>query len=167
MVQLSTMMSDGERSAADDAAVIRGMYQRLLVAWNLRRAGEFGVLFAGDGLLVGFDGSQVGGSEVAAHLAPIFADHPTAAYVAKVLQIRGLGPDAVVLTAIAGMVAPGMTVLNPAANAVQTVVAERAGGGWRIVLFQNTPAQYHGRPEVAAQHTAELQPLVTAGVVLA
>jgi uncharacterized protein (TIGR02246 family) len=167
MVQLATMMSDGERSAAVDAAVIRGLYQRLLVAWNLRRAGEFGVLFAGDGLLVGFDGSRVGGSEVTEHLEPIFADHPTAAYVAKVREIRALGSEAVLLVAIAGMVAPGMTVLHPAANAVQTMVAERDGDGWRIVLFQNTPAQYHGRRGVAAQHTAELQPLVTAGVVLA
>jgi hypothetical protein len=37
----------------------------------------------------------------------------------------------------------------------------------RIVLFQNTPAQYHGRPELTEQHTAELQPLLSNGTVVA
>jgi hypothetical protein len=59
-----------------------------------------------------------------------------------------------------------MTVLNPAANAVQTMVAERDGGGWRIVLFQNTPAQFHGRPELAERLTAELQRVVESGLVV-
>jgi hypothetical protein len=28
---------------------------------------------------------------------------------------------------------------------------------WRIELFQNTPAQFHGRPELVSEMTAELQ----------
>jgi len=52
--------------------------------------------------------------------------------------------------------------LNPALNAVQSLVAERDRDGWRIVLFQNTPAQYHGRPHLVEQHTAELEALARA-----
>ena len=48
---------------------------------------------------------------------------------------------------------PGQSEPNPATNAVQSLVA--ADG--RIVLFQNTPAQYHGRPELAEAHTAEIR----------
>ena len=33
---------------------------------------------------------------------------------------------------------------------------------WRIVLLQTTPAQYHGRPELVAAHTAEIQQVADA-----
>jgi uncharacterized protein (TIGR02246 family) len=151
----------------EDAAAVREVYRRLLEAWNRRSAGEFAAPFAADGLLVGFDGSQTPGNAVEEHLTPIFADHPTAAYVAKVRQLRSLGGGAVLLIATAGMAPPGRADLSPAANAVQTLIAVPHDGDWRIVLFQNTPAQYHGHPELAAQHTAELQPLVSAGVLVA
>jgi uncharacterized protein (TIGR02246 family) len=139
---------------------VRDLYERLLRAWNRRDADGYADLFADDAILVGFDGSQVAGREVRDHLAPIFADHPTASYVAKVRQVRPLGQDAVLLYAIAGMVPPGQEELKPEVNAVQTLIAERNAGDWRIVLFQNTPAQYHGRPDLAEAHTAELAPLV-------
>ena len=53
------------------------------------------------------------------------------------------------------MVPPGQRTLNTAVNAVQTLVAEEHAGSWRIVLFQNTPALYHGRPQLAERHTSE------------
>jgi len=39
----------------------------------------------------------------------------------------------------------------------QTVVPEHDEGRWRIVLLQNTPAQFHGRPELVEDMTRELQ----------
>jgi len=140
-----------------DEREVRDLYARLLDAWNRRNAQDYAALFAEDGSLIGFDGSQATGPEVLNHLTPIFADHPTAAYVAKVREVRPLGPGAAVLRAIVGMIPPGQSKLNPAVNAVQTLVAQKHHGTWGIVLFQNTPAQYHGRPDLAEQHTAELQ----------
>jgi uncharacterized protein (TIGR02246 family) len=142
------------------------LYEHLLTAWNNRDADAFAAPFTDDGTSVGFDGSQSTGPEIAAHLTPIFADHPTGAYVAKIRATRALGPQAVLLRAIAGMVPPGQDAVNPAVNALQTLVAERHGGDWRIVLFQNTPAQYHGRPELVAQHTAELEAARASGAVV-
>jgi uncharacterized protein (TIGR02246 family) len=142
------------------------LYEQLLTAWNNRDADAFAALFTSDGAMVGFDGSQASGPEIAAHLAPVFADHPTAAYVAKVRATRALGPDAALLRAIAGMVPPGQDALKPAVNAVHSLVAERHGDDWRIVLFQNTPAQYHGRPELVEEHTAELEAGRAAGAVV-
>jgi hypothetical protein len=44
--------------------------------------------FAEDGNLVGFDGSQADSrNAIEDHLRPIFADHPTAIYAAKVREI--------------------------------------------------------------------------------
>jgi uncharacterized protein (TIGR02246 family) len=142
---------------ADAHDAVRDVYERLLAAWNGRGAEAFADLFASNGTMIGFDGSQATGTEIRDHLDPIFRDHPTAAYVAKVREIRSIGPDAVLLRAIVGMVPPGQDQLNPATNALHSLVAERGDGGWSIVLFQNTPAQYHGRPDLVESHTAEIE----------
>jgi uncharacterized protein (TIGR02246 family) len=143
-----------------DESPVRDLYAHLLDAWNRRDPDAFAALFAPDGTSVGFDGSAAVGAGIADHLRPIFTDHPTATYVAKVRLVRAVGADGAVLRAIVGMVPPGGDDLNPATNAHQTLVAERTDGDWRIVLFQNTPAQYHGRPDLVAAHTAELVPLL-------
>jgi uncharacterized protein (TIGR02246 family) len=141
----------------DTEAALHTLYRDLLEAWNRRDAQAFAALFRADGQMVGYDGSQVAGSAIVAHLAPIFADHPTARYVAKVREVRPLGSQAALLRAVVGMVPPGQASVDPERNAVQSLVAQEDGDTWRIVLFQNTPAQYHGRPELTDQHTAEVQ----------
>ncbi|MET7859376.1 SgcJ/EcaC family oxidoreductase [Streptomyces sp. NPDC005318] len=145
------------------ARAVRDLYEELLRAWNRRDAHAYAALFAPDAAMIGFDGSQVRGSEVEGHLSPIFADHPTAAYVWKVREVRPLGGSAAMLRAIAGMVPPGRAEPNPAVNAVQTMVAEYGSGSWRVALFQNTPAAYHHRPELVEQHTGELQQVLREG----
>jgi hypothetical protein len=37
------------------------------------------------------------------------------------------------------------------------VIAERQQRRWKIVLFQNTAAQFHGRPQLVEEMTRELQ----------
>ena len=151
-------MSDGE---------VRDLYARLLEAWNDRDAEAFAALFGEDGALVGFDGSQAAGPAIREHLQPIFAGHPTAAYVAHVREVRSLAPGVALLRAAAGMVPPGGEDLNPTVNTLQTLLAARSGTGWRIVLFQNTPAQFHGRPELTEQHLAEVRQVQRSGLTVA
>lgn len=134
------------------------LYGQLLTSWNSRDADAFAALFADDGNVVGFDGSQVDGRPaIAAHLRAIFADHLTAAYVGIVREVRLLAPDVALLRAVAGMVPPGQADINPAVNTIQSLIATQRDGVWRIVLYQNTPAQFHGRPELVAQLTEELR----------
>ncbi|MEV6649029.1 SgcJ/EcaC family oxidoreductase [Streptomyces sp. NPDC051219] len=154
-------------TAQSTDVAVRSLYSRLLDAWNRRSHDDFAALFTDDGTMIGFDGSlESGAARIRGHLAPIFADHPTAAYVAKVREVRPFGPDSALLRALAGMLPPGSARLNPATNAHQTVVAERQGEAWRIALFQNTPAQYHGRPHLVEQDTAELSELLKNGTPL-
>jgi uncharacterized protein (TIGR02246 family) len=136
---------------------------RLIDAWNAHDAGAFAGLFAADGVSIGFDGSEAVGDEIREHLAAVFADHETAAYIAKVREVRPLGADAVVVRAIVGMVPPGQDELRPEANALQSLVAVRRGEEWRVALFQNTPAQYHGRPEAVEEHSSEIERVRAAG----
>lgn len=154
-------MSSADALPAGERAAIVALYEQLLASWNARDAGAYAALFTPDGNIVGFDGSQVDGPAViAAHLGQIFADHPTPSYVAKVREVRRLSLDVALLRAVAGLVPRGQADLNPATNAIQSLVAVRHDGAWRIALFQNTPAQFHGRPELAEQLTAELRELL-------
>ena len=140
---------------------IRGLYQSIIDRWNARDAAGFAALFTEEGQCVGFDGSELDGrGEIDASLTAIFADHPTAPYVTSVRWVRVLGADVALLRAVAGMIPPGQSDLNPALNAIQTLVAVRHDEGWAAALLQNTPAAFHGRPDASAALTNELRALV-------
>lgn len=141
---------------------IQAVYQQLLDAWNNRSARGMAELFAEEGELIGFDGSQaIGRDEIFSHLNPIFEDHPTAQFVSKVKDVRFLSSGVAILRAIAGMVPPGQSDINPKVNTHHTLVVVNKDGNWLIQLFQNTPAQFHGRPELVEQMTEELRKLLT------
>jgi uncharacterized protein (TIGR02246 family) len=144
--------------ASQDEREVCSLYRSLLDCWNRRDAADFASKFAADCNLVGFDGSQIDGrAEIGAVLGKIFADHPTAAYVSKVRGVRFIGAGVAVLRAVVGMVPPGKTDLNPAVHAVQTLIAAKHDGRWQIEVFQNTPAAFHGRPELVEKLTEELR----------
>jgi len=146
------------------AGDIVALYTRMLEAWNRRDADGFAALFAPNGSCVGFDGSQMNGRrEIAAELSGVFASHPTAAYVAKVREVRHLDGGCALLRAVAGMVPPGKKEPNPAVNTIQGLLVVRDGDWPRIALLQNTPAAFHGRPQLGEQLTAELTEVLRAG----
>ncbi|MEO6398254.1 MAG: SgcJ/EcaC family oxidoreductase [Tepidiformaceae bacterium] len=147
-------MDDGE----DRLEASSRLYFAVLDMWNRRSAADFAALFAEDGNMVGFDGSQVNGrSAVATHLGEIFASHPTPGYIGKVEELRALAENVVLVRAIAGLVPPGQGDIVPALNAIQTLVAARSEEGWAVELFHNTPAQFHGRPQLAEALTETLR----------
>jgi hypothetical protein len=54
----------------------------------------------------------------------------------------------------------GETDIEPERNSIQTLVAMKEIGIWRLVAFQNTRAQYFGRPEQSQALTEELRGLL-------
>jgi uncharacterized protein (TIGR02246 family) len=137
---------------------VRGLYEQLLERWNQRDARGMAALFAIEGNLIGFDGSSVNGRiQIEDHLTPIFRDHPTPRFVAKVREIRPLAPKVVLLRAVASMIASGKSEIDPALNAIQSLVAVRRDEVWQVQLFQNTPAAFHGRPAEVEALTEELR----------
>lgn len=142
----------------NDEVEVDALYHHLLRAWDQRQAKDFAALFVEAGHVVGFDGSVMDSrAAIEAELTQIFGDHPTPPFIAKVRKTSFSAPGTALLSAVAGMVPPGRSELEPKLNAVQTLVAVKEGGQWRIALFQNTPAAFHGRPELAEQLTAELR----------
>jgi uncharacterized protein (TIGR02246 family) len=155
--------SETSEPLSGDEGSVRSLYQELLACWNRRDAEGFAALFAEDGASVGFDGSSLNGpAEIATVLRQIFANHPTAAYVSIVRGIRFPTADVAILRADAGMIPPGQSDVNPAVNAIQVLVSVKQDGRWRITHFQNTPAAFHGRPELAERLTEELRSVLRA-----
>ncbi len=148
-------------------ALATKLYTQLLDAWNQRDAKSFAALFSVTGSTVGFDGSPLDGrSAIETSLLDIFTHHRTAAYVAKVREVRELAAGVTLLRAVVAMLPEGHTELNPAVNAIQSVVMVNEGARWAIALLQNTPAAFHGRPEAAAALTEELTAVLRSGAVV-
>jgi uncharacterized protein (TIGR02246 family) len=137
---------------------VRALYQNLLDGWNQRRAERMAELLLDDAIVIGFDGSQMQGRRaVNDEMSRIFADHRPARYVGVIRAVTFLNPDVAVVHAVAGMVPPGKRAIKPENNAIQTLTTVKRDGRWRIALYQNTPARFDGRPQLAAELTAELE----------
>jgi uncharacterized protein (TIGR02246 family) len=151
----------GTQATATDEAAVRDLYRRVLDGWNARNGAAFAAPFAVDGDAIGFDGSRhAGRDEIAATIGGIFADHQTGKYLGKVRRVCFIAPSVAILDAVAGIIPHGQSDLRPELNAIQTMVIAKTYQGWRIVHYQNTPAQYHGRPELAEALTEELRALL-------
>ena len=111
---------------------VRALYDILITAWNDHDGTAMAAPFADDGVVIGFDGSVSSGKQtISSEMANIFADHETGRYAVKVMSVRELGRHAMILRAIAGLVPPRRTAINPETNSHQSVVAERQHGQWR------------------------------------
>jgi uncharacterized protein (TIGR02246 family) len=142
----------------NDQREVRNLYQNLIESWNRQDGAGMALVFAADGNMVGFDGSQVNGAtEIESSMSQIFSHHPTAKFVTIIREVRMLGRDSAILRAVVGMVPRDHDDINPNVNAIQTVMASKKDGAWRIEMFQNTPAAFHGRPEESQKLTSELR----------
>lgn len=142
----------------NDEAAVRALYQTNLDCWNRRDAAGMAALYGPHSLQIGFDGSQMtGAAAIESTLSNIFAHHMTASYIGIIREVRFLTPDVALVHAVVGMLPRDKRQINAAVNAIQTLVAKHENDRWRIELFHNTPAAYHGRPDDSAKLTAELQ----------
>ena len=138
------------------------IYEELLTCWNKQDAKGMASLFTNDAIVIGFDGSQMfGQTQIEAEMKQIFSNHRTATYIWKVKEVRFLNSEVAILNAIVGMVPPDKREIDPSKNAIQCLVAANQNDIWKIALFQNTPAQFHGRPQLVEEMTQELSRLIT------
>ena len=133
---------------AEDA--MNGLYRRLIEGWNAGDAGAMAGALASDGLVIGFDGSQMFGSgEVETELGRIFADHQTATYVTKVRSVTPLGSDAALLHAVAGMVSPEDSQIMPTATPSRPWWAAAVTMGGTSISSRRRPRCSTGAPSSA------------------
>ncbi len=130
---------------ADEAAV-RGLYQQLMDGWNRGSGATFAAVFTEDGDLVAFDGTHFKGhQEIAPFHQQLFDKWMKGArLVGQVKDVRFLSPDVAVMHAVGSTVMPGKTEPSPERDSIQTLVATRQGGEWRLAAFQNTRVRLMG-----------------------
>src|ERR671917_2199419 len=124
---------------ADEAAV-RDLYQQLMDGWNRSSGEAFAAVFSEDGDLVAFDGTHFRGrKEIAPFHQQLFEKWLKGTrLVGEVRDVRFLGPDVALMHAVGSTVMRGKSEPSPERDSIQTLVATREGGQWRIAAFQNT-----------------------------
>ena len=130
---------------ADEAAV-RDLYQQLMEGWNRGSGEAFAAVFVEDGDLVAFDGTHFKGrNEIASFHQQLFDKWMKGTrLVGQVKDVRFLSPDVAVMHAVGGTVMRGKTDPSPERDSIQTLVATRQGGEWRLAAFQNTRVRLMG-----------------------
>jgi uncharacterized protein (TIGR02246 family) len=155
---MTTSTNDLVTTDATEETAVAELYSALIAGWNDRDARAFASVFADDGSVIGFDGTDPNGrATIEREQQAIFADHTPARYVAKVRSIELLAPTVALLRAVVGMILPEESDLKPERNAHQTLLARKDSDESRVVLFQNTPVAYDGRPQLVQALTDELR----------
>lgn len=126
--------------AGADEAAVRGLFGQMIEGWNTGSGADFAAAFAKDGELVAFDGTRFRGrAEISAFHQELFDRWMKGTrLVGRVESVRFLGPDVTLMHAVGGTVMRGKTRPSPERDSIQTYVAVRENGEWRLAAFQNT-----------------------------
>jgi uncharacterized protein (TIGR02246 family) len=157
------MSGSASTSKSADKATIRTLYQQLMDGWNRGSGEAFAAPFAEDGDLVGFDGTHLKGRrEIVSFHQQLFDTYVKGSrLVGKVRSVRFLTTDVAIMHAVGATIMADQTDIDPERNSIQTLVATKDNKGeWRLAAFQNTRAQFLGRPKEAQAMTDELRRLL-------
>ena len=140
---LDRTMPTPEEAAANDSAdeaAVRALYQQLMDGWNQGSGDAFAAVFTEDGDLIGFDGTHFKGrQEIAPFHQQLFDKWLKGSrLVGQVKDVRLLHPDIALMHAVGGTVMRGKSEPVPERDSIQTLVATRQDGEWRLAAFQNT-----------------------------
>jgi uncharacterized protein (TIGR02246 family) len=124
---------------ADEEAV-RDLYRELMDGWNRGSGEDFAAVFTEDGDLVAFDGTHFAGR---AQIAPFHQElfdkwMKGTRLVGRVKDVRFLSPNVALMHAVGSTIMRGKSVPSPERDSIQTLVATRQNGEWRLAAFQNT-----------------------------
>jgi uncharacterized protein (TIGR02246 family) len=140
---LDRTMPTPEEAAANDSAeeaAVRALYQQLMDGWNQGSGDAFAAVFTEDGDLIGFDGTHFKGRQEIAPFHQRLFDKwlKGSRLVGEVKDVRFLSPDVALMHAVGGTVMRGKSEPSPERDSIQTLLATRQDGEWRLAAFQNT-----------------------------
>ena len=156
---MNSQKSKAADSKSNDEVEIRRLYKQMIDGWNNGSGNAFAAPFTDDSDFIGFDGTHMKGrQQIAAFHQMLFDTFVKGSrLVGKVRSIRFLGSDVAIMIAVGGTVMAGQTDIEPERNSIHTLVAIKHDRKWQFTAFQNTRAQYIGRPEKSQQLTEELR----------
>ncbi len=134
-------------SPVADEAAVRDLYRQLMEGWNTGSGEAFAATFFEDGHLVAFDGSHFESRRaIASFHQPLFDKWLTGTrLVGQVKAVRFLAPDVALMHAVGSTVMRGASKPSPVRDSIQTLVAKRRDGQWKLAAFQNTRLRPMGR----------------------
>jgi uncharacterized protein (TIGR02246 family) len=140
---MTISVPDGRQQAmpvTSDAEAVRALYHQLMDGWNRGSAVEFAAPFADEFDFIAFDGVHFQRREELVRFhEPLFKTHLRGTrLVGDVTGVRFLNADVAVVHATGGTILGGGTRAAPERASIQTLVATRRDGNWRLVAFQNT-----------------------------
>jgi|GEM_PF-1231237 len=148
VVYLKTREMDSQLQATQPNAEtpIRALYEQLMDGWNKGSGEAFAAPFADVCDLVAFDGTHfMSRQEIATFQQALFDKWLKGTrLVGQVKQVKFLSPDVAVMHAIGGTLIPKESKPSPARDSIQTLVATRTDGAWKIAAFQNTRLRLMG-----------------------
>jgi uncharacterized protein (TIGR02246 family) len=156
---VNSQKSKAADSKSHDEVEIRRLYKQMIDGWNNGSGNAFAAPFTDDSDFIGFDGTHMKGrQQIAAFHQMLFDTFVKGSrLVGKVRSIRFLGSDVAIMIAVGGTVMAGQTDIEPERNSIHTLVAIKHDRKWQFTAFQNTRAQYIGRPEKSHELTEELR----------
>lgn len=140
-----TLQSQASRSGEE--GIVRSLYTQLMDGWNQGSGEAFAAPFAEDGHLVGFDGTHFKGrGEIVSFHQPLFDKWLKGTrLIGEVESVRFLSSDVALIHALGGTVMRGKSRPSSERDSIQTLVAVKRGGEWRLAAFQNTRFRPMGR----------------------
>jgi uncharacterized protein (TIGR02246 family) len=147
----TTMHEQTTTNHSADEAAVRALYRELMDGWDRGSGEAFASVFTEDGDLVAFDGTHFEGREEIAPFHQQLFDKwlKGSRLVGQVKDVRFLRPDVALMHAVGSTVMRGKNEPSPERDSIQTLVAVREGGEWRLAAFQNTRVRPMGPNPVA------------------
>lgn len=147
----------GWKSGGDEAA-IRALYQQMIDGWNAGNGDDFAAPYSDDSDFIGFDGTYMKGRQEIASFHLMLFDRflRGSRLIGKIRSMRFVTMDIAIMIAVGGTVMAGQSDVEPERNSIHTIVAVKYDNHWCFTAFQNSRAQYIGRPEASQALTEEL-----------
>jgi uncharacterized protein (TIGR02246 family) len=134
-------------SSEKDEASVRALYEQLMDGWNQGSAEVFAAPFVEDADFIAFDGTHFKGRpEIVSSHQPLFDKWLKGTRLTgEVKAIRFLSPEIALMHAVGGTIMRNKSEPAPERDSVQTLVAVKRDGAWRLVAFHNTRVRPMGR----------------------
>jgi uncharacterized protein (TIGR02246 family) len=134
-------------TASDDEQAAGVLYRQMMDAWNRGSGADFASVMTPDVEFIGFDGTWFHGKDdvQAAHQSLFDTHLKGTRLIGDVVRVRLLAPDVALIHTRGNTIMRGKTRPDPARDSLQTLVAVRQDGSWRLTAFQNTRVRVMGR----------------------
>ena len=144
---------------SNDEAAIRELYQQMIDGWNAGKGDAFAAPYTDDSDFIGFDGTYMKGHQQIASFHQMLFDKfvKGSRLIGKIRSIRFVREDVAIMIAVGGTLMAGQSDIDPDRNSVHTLVAVKRNVKWYFTAFQNSRAQFIGRPAEAHALTEELR----------